>query len=184
MVGETPTGPAAHPRSRGENTGGGRRARRGWGSSPLTRGKHGHSSHGHRHHGLIPAHAGKTRGPPYHPRRGPAHPRSRGENRDVIGAILGGLGSSPLTRGKRLALSKAPPIMRLIPAHAGKTIAFAACDLTAAAHPRSRGENRRNGPSFVSRGGSSPLTRGKHGVRQKLIGEDGLIPAHAGKTGP
>ena len=50
-------------------------------------------------------------------------------------------GSSPLTRGKRLALSKAPPITRLIPAHAGKTTERMERDQLAAAHPRSRGEN-------------------------------------------
>ena len=50
------------------------------------------------------------------------------------------------------------------------------------AHPRSRGENvvslGRGGESP----GSSPLTRGKHGVVVHLSGNDGLIPAHAGKT--
>ena len=52
-------------------------------------------------HGLIPAHAGKTTGneTSVSPRR--AHPRSRGENRVLVGGDQGRAGSSPLTRGKR-----------------------------------------------------------------------------------
>ena len=50
----------AHPRSRGENAISSSQASQGRGSSPLTRGKHGHGLKLVRHAGLIPAHAGKT----------------------------------------------------------------------------------------------------------------------------
>ena len=71
--------------------------------------------------GLIPAHAGKT----LHVCEGlsflGAHPRSRGENMTTIETAAELAGSSPLTRGK-LALAALPPgVVRLIPAHAGKT---------------------------------------------------------------
>ena len=96
------------------------------GSSPLTRGKPDPIDGAGHVRRLIPAHAGKTaRDAP--PRRGLwAHPRSRGENLlfDNVGKELPG--SSPLTRGKRFAFSKAVPIVRLIPAHAGKTHSTAA----------------------------------------------------------
>ena len=51
------------------------------------------------------------------------------------------------------------------------------------AHPRSRGENIGVRRPCGGRGGSSPLTRGKpvHGLPG--AGPQGLIPAHAGKTG-
>ena len=51
----------AHPRSRGENPVDGKRYRSGVGSSPLTRGKLGGEHFYVLSHGLIPAHAGKTR---------------------------------------------------------------------------------------------------------------------------
>ena len=121
-----PSHAPTHPRSRGENT---------WyqnlvpgfpGSSPLTRGKP-RGLVGHCEAlGLIPAHAGKTVRQHRCSRFRTAHPRSRGEN-DVHGAVGEGVdGSSPLTRGK---LGRLPPlcvVRRLIPAHAGKTVAIAA----------------------------------------------------------
>ena len=52
------------------------------------------------------------------------------------------------------------------------------------AHPRSRGENSsRSGPGAIGRG-SSPLTRGKPSSARNATQPCGLIPAHAGKTGP
>ena len=51
-----------------------------------------------------------------------------------------------------------------------------------AAHPRSRGENN----LFLRRHerdvGSSPLTRGKRWPEAAQCTDEGLIPAHAGKT--
>ena len=93
----------AHPRSRGENEAA--RQPHGWetGSSPLTRGKPcavlGVGSEGR----LIPAHAGKTLRRPWGRLRGPAHPRSRGENDPAYRWVDADGGSSPLTRGKRYA---------------------------------------------------------------------------------
>ena len=72
--------------------------------------------------------------------------------------------------------------MGLIPAHAGKTQAARHPRVSAAAHPRSRGENHRGGHSDVDVAGSSPLTRGKHARGVHPEGFAGLIPAHAGKT--
>ena len=50
--------------------------------------------------GLIPAHAGKTSVQSTRTRFITAHPRSRGENIDLVRATHYTLGSSPLTRGK------------------------------------------------------------------------------------
>ena len=71
----------------------------------------------------------------------------------------------------------------LIPAHAGKTTQGGLRPIQGQAHPRSRGENRDHEDSPPPRRGSSPLTRGKHGLGLGLVGCEGLIPAHAGKTG-
>ena len=111
----------AHPRSRGENI----TVSTGWeiveGSSPLTRGKPHHLGCDVRDTGLIPAHAGKTRIRSINERRGEAHPRSRGENVRLYPTLEIGSGSSPLTRGKRKAITGEDADFGLIPAHAGKT---------------------------------------------------------------
>ena len=112
---------SAHPRSRGEN---GRLIF--WclsqvGSSPLTRGKLHRRGGLEGLAGLIPAHAGKTIGHADGRERSGAHPRSRGENRDIVRAVFRRLGSSPLTRGKRERSADGDLVARLIPAHAGKT---------------------------------------------------------------
>ena len=52
------------------------------------------------------------------------------------------MGSSPLTRGKRISLFNDLSQIRLIPAHAGKTTWCSRLALGSRAHPRSRGENR------------------------------------------
>ena len=71
---------------------------------------------------------------------------------------------------------------RLIPAHAGKTLAgYGGLDQQRA-HPRSRGENSVAEQHLDERLGSSPLTRGKLGVVGVRGPVVGLIPAHAGKT--
>ena len=112
---------AAHPRSRGENVAISLLVAYMQGSSPLTRGKRCPSVRFRGLHGLIPAHAGKTR-----PCRPPsttetAHPRSRGENARSPPRNSTRRGSSPLTRGKP-ALEITVFLLRgLIPAHAGKT---------------------------------------------------------------
>ena len=111
----------AHPRSRGEN----------WckpvvrglsaGSSPLTRGKPMSASRWRARLGLIPAHAGKTFVEAVLEGCDGAHPRSRGENQAGAIADRRGVGSSPLTRGKRPRIDAAGASDGLIPAHAGKT---------------------------------------------------------------
>ena len=131
----------AHPRSRGENPRRKRAKPRETGSSPLTRGKRRRQVGAGFRRRLIPAHAGKTARTARAglPRR--AHPRSRGEN---VGALRRGRhldGSSPLTRGKRLAESSVVLEERLIPAHAGKTFVANDVHFGVPAHPRSRGEN-------------------------------------------
>ena len=71
-------------------------------------------------------------------------------------------GSSPLTRGKQLVGRDVGPVVRLIPAHAGKTA--------------------ERSSELGGRVGSSPLTRGKLGRVDADRPAGGLIPAHAGKT--
>ena len=172
----------AHPRSRGENQWQPRGPLAPPGSSPLTRGKQLRRLWGLKSSGLIPAHAGKTFGLLCVSRLAWAHPRSRGENCAAHSSGPVGMGSSPLTRGKRAPHQRERLFLGLIPAHAGKTQLSPLRPLPDRAHPRSRGENAGMRQPARPRSGSSPLTRGKllHVVRAVLT--DGLIPAHAGKT--
>ena len=111
-----------------------------------------------------------------------AHPRSRGENMVSLVSGRAFSGSSPLTRGKRFSVGAGLRIVRLIPAHAGKTTRRSSPGPPEAAHPRSRGENSTPAFSRACIAGSSPLTRGKPGHASHDHGFSGLIPAHAGKT--
>ena len=111
-----------------------------------------------------------------------AHPRSRGENDAVVRRLAVLPGSSPLTRGKPNPPHNARNRGRLIPAHAGKTSRSGAGYPCHPAHPRSRGENITRVVRVVCPHGSSPLTRGKPLVSERLKLGKGLIPAHAGKT--
>ena len=153
------------------------------GSSPLTRGK----PQDRREHRilrrLIPAHAGKTR--PSRPAcsSSSAHPRSRGENTRMFRHAASTSGSSPLTRGKPCSGGANTGIWGLIPAHAGKTPSPWPSAHEPWAHPRSRGENWTRRSRRRDDGGSSPLTRGKHKLPAGRAAGQGLIPAHAGKTG-
>ena len=172
----------AHPRSRGENATMEDMQAAMQGSSPLTRGKHDEVAVDGSRGGLIPAHAGKTYRYRQTKRLSGAHPRSRGENRRTSGSSACRSGSSPLTRGKLGPSGTEPQRVRLIPAHAGKTVRGPHLRPDRWAHPRSRGENRATGSSAARQRGSSPLTRGKQ--RRRLVRRvgGGLIPAHAGKT--
>ena len=152
---------SAHPRSRGENTAFFRWAHGAGGSSPLTRGKRRITHVVRVIGGLIPAHAGKTIRLTRRIRLPRAHPRSRGENRQLCMTILRGIGSSPLTRGKPTVPLDFNVVGGLIPAHAGKTLMRGSDTRNGQAHPRSRGENLATFALGLGVGGSSPLTRGK-----------------------
>ena len=91
-------------------------------------------------------------------------------------------GSSPLTRGKRFAAWGQGARPGLIPAHAGKTLPRDSLQRGRRAHPRSRGENDYFQVADAVDAGSSPLTRGKRRRCFVHTKQQGLIPAHAGKT--
>ena len=90
-----------------------------------------------------------------------AHPRSRGENDEAGKPVTEDDGSSPLTRGKLSLWARGAERLRLIPAHAGKTLDSAHAGRSRGAHPRSRGENAEMRDANIRLSGSSPLTRGK-----------------------
>ena len=143
---------------------------------PRTHGAHARAA------GLIPTHVGKTTTASHSARAAGAHPHSCGENSPCSASYFAPWGSSPLTRGKP---SPFPPLLRhgrLIPAHAGKTVATPVRPIRPTAHPRSCGENDPSAWTNYLNPGSSPLKRGKRGVLLRALSGPGLIPADAGKT--
>ena len=70
----------------------------------------------------------------------------------------------------------------IIPALAGNTIEPAGPVLPAGDHPRSRGEYVAFTHSDAYTFGSSPLSRGIHGVTKENFFIDRIIPALAGNT--
>ena len=152
------------------------------GSSPLTQGKQlAHLEQGV-FAGLIPTHTGKTSSFSWLLRRSAAHPRSREENEKYTVKGVRQMGSSPLTRGKRFTGCESLDSFGPIPTHAGKTPSRGCPRRIGTAHPHSRGENTSPAGATGLSQGSSPLTRGKHGLRASVRENAGLIPAHAGKT--
>ncbi len=119
--GPGPASRPAHPRSRGENSDTLSGTFESHGSSPLTRGKLEDTLTAILPRGLIPAHAGKTFIWSAPDLKTAAHPRSRGENHRQAVPAPNFLGSSPLTRGKRVPVRGEALEHGLIPAHAGKT---------------------------------------------------------------
>ena len=111
----------AHPRTRGENRRIGPKPKSILGSPPHTRGKPAKAWGNLRTLRLTPAHAGKTKADADGKAQGQAHPRTRGENDSRTKSIKEKLGSPPHTRGKLTMLIAFSAIIRLTPAHAGKT---------------------------------------------------------------
>ena len=172
----------AHPHSRGENPSAQADGSVLSGSSPLTRGKRRTRVGDPPPLGLIPTHAGKTRGYPHRHPVAWAHPHSRGENTLIRADDKTFKGSSPLTRGKRLRGWLGLRGRRLIPTHAGKTLFSGSPGCERGAHPHSRGENTCRRKTAARSRGSSPLTRGKPQEVNVGAASPRLIPTHAGKT--
>ena len=171
-----------HPRSRGEHWTCPRGTGCVSGSSPLTRGARGPRrcvTSGSR---IIPAHAGSTCPRPQYRSIPADHPRSRGEHDagGVNSSTPGG--SSPLTRGALTAHAPRGVQEGIIPAHAGSTDGEQMTHGDLPDHPRSRGEHNAVCCRTRTCCGSSPLTRGAHGVGDGGQGGAGIIPAHAGST--
>ena len=171
-----------HPRSRGEYCSWGRWGWSWWGSSPLSRGillcapRRGPNPR------IIPALAGNTRP---RRRRFPGwwdHPRSRGEYVGIASSSAEHVGSSPLSRGIQIRVTRQISYRRIIPALAGNTPHRIWKQRKRRDHPRSRGEYA-GGLDNIRRGfGSSPLSRGIPRTDRPILGPHRIIPALAGNT--
>ena len=151
-----------HPRACGANVHTAYQLRFPAGSSPRMRGKRLHDRC-HRQRGrIIPAHAGQTPAVPRVTRSWTDHPRACGANRVTSSACSNMVGSSPRMRGKLPDGHTVLEHVRIIPAHAGQTIACVWVPSTKADHPRACGANLSSFHTTCIGSGSSPRMRGKH----------------------
>ncbi len=171
-----------HPRSRGEHSPVLRSIVQRDGSSPLTRGALASAWVANQTCRIIPAHAGSTIRSFGQRQTITDHPRSRGEHDDDGEGPLVCGGSSPLTRGALWVGEITHWVLRIIPAHAGSTLASTLPMALLTDHPRSRGEHRRLRVVRRLPPGSSPLTRGAPASARLLRLSARIIPAHAGST--
>ena len=152
------------------------------GSSPRMRGTLIEGQEGHRLWRIIPAHAGNS---PRHPPDCPQlsdHPRACGELSRPAGSSAIVRGSSPRMRGTHNANLAGRDGLRIIPAHAGNSLASVLAAACSADHPRACGElfnARRDGESDY---GSSPRMRGTLARRRPVQRVYRIIPAHAGNS--
>ena len=112
------------------------------------------------------------------------HPRIRGEHINHQRNAKGRDGSSPHTRGARVATPPYPAAPRIIPAYAGSTLAHGSRAGQWPDHPRIRGEHTYEKTGSYLEPGSSPHTRGarrRRGWRRRRVR---IIPAYAGSTHP
>ena len=90
---------------------------------------------------IIPAHAGQTSARARATSSDSDHPRACGANVALARGHLHGHGSSPRMRGKRFRLARLLVQLRIIPAHAGQTMAFWSLLTSTPDHPRACGAN-------------------------------------------
>ena len=129
-----------HPRLRGELMRPALITRLKNGSSPLTRGTLSGVSAITINDRFIPAYAGNSYQLVQHQRKGPVHPRLRGELAVYNGVAPTDGGSSPLTRGTRTITGATLGSGRFIPAYAGNSQIGVTSTGFPTVHPRLRGE--------------------------------------------
>ena len=131
---------------------------------------------------ITPAHAGKTLNATCFTSMTWDHPRACGENVLVRFSHCNETGSPPRMRGKLYSTEDKITVTRITPAHAGKTHRFLTAATARRDHPRACGENAGTEAGYSAMIGSPPRMRGKQAGSYYTIIEDGITPAHAGKT--
>ena len=133
---------------------------------------------------LIPADAGNTGLSADVCRVRAVHPRGRGEHPRATANAVNAAGSSPRTRGTRVAQLLDHGGERFIPADAGNTPPCRRSSPAASVHPRGRGEHSEQRAAKHGNYGSSPRTRGTLHAANREVLERRFIPADAGNTLP
>ena len=131
---------------------------------------------------IIPAHAGQTTRVRYGRQAASDHPRACGANPCLVNVVSDCAGSSPRMRGKLATRICRTANQRIIPAHAGQTMAEPGFLATITDHPRACGANPTPIRPIIAGVGSSPRMRGKLRPVTARPSRIRIIPAHAGQT--
>ena len=110
------------------------------------------------------------------------HPRACGANAAIRRSFMIPSGSSPRMRGKLVSVAVLPVFNRIIPAHAGQTMACTPSMPNLSDHPRACGANNSVAVISDAPAGSSPRMRGKLNRTSTPMMPLRIIPAHAGQT--
>ena len=159
---------AVHPRMRGERGLGRGDCSRDAGSSPHARGTHSRSAHILTHGRFIPACAGNACTSGVTVLASAVHPRMRGERKTIATATEWGNGSSPHARGTHGPPYRPRDDRRFIPACAGNASTSLHRRVSAAVHPRMRGERMKWPLCRFTMAGSSPHARGTRAPAARL----------------
>ncbi len=171
-----------HPRSRGEDNDTPSPRQPLEDSPPLARGGPDPVDLSPRLRGLTPARAGRTGQVGSGIGVVGTHPRSRGEDKDVITVPALRTDSPPLARGGLDADGGVLGGEGLTPARAGRTRRRRTEHRLERTHPRSRGEDSGAGDLTSGPSDSPPLARGGRVVVGDAVRVHGLTPARAGRT--
>ena len=152
------------------------------GSPPPMRGKDAQGNLRDSNEGITPAHAGKRICSRLCANSRKDHPRPCGEK--VIADLNGNVytGSPPPMRGKDYVLDVDSQVVRITPAHAGKSQKCLRRALLCGDHPRPCGEKDKPIYYIYAWRGSPPPMRGKGGLYPLSSRNVRITPAHAGKS--
>ena len=131
---------------------------------------------------ITPAHAGKSASRCSFGIDSRDHPRTCGEKMLPEGDPGWCFGSPPHMRGKATVRDCDMILVRITPAHAGKSHFATSFHLNRRDHPRTCGEKLYRFWTFSETKGSPPHMRGKGNGRKSFAGKQGITPAHAGKS--
>ena len=150
-----------HPRACGENNQSAVKELSENGSPPRMRGKLISTARNSKYLRITPAHAGKTKRDFYCVVGEADHPRACGENSKQREESVRRDGSPPRMRGKHGDAFPEARLLRITPAHAGKTFSSKSHSKRVSDHPRACGENKDWDYAPYRKDGSPPRMRGK-----------------------
>lgn len=133
-------------------------------------------------HRITPAWAGKSSQPQSRPSVPEDHPRVGGEKVSAFLTAMTGSGSPPRGRGKGVNVNCSADDIGITPAQAGKS----GCTWTISSawrdHPRVGGEKSMEAGQLTEGQGSPPHGRGKVFSGCRILIQQGITPAWAGKS--
>ena len=155
-----------------------------WGSPPHVRGKGSSLGWSRAFHGITPACAGKSLPSLFFAHTYWDHPRMCGEKHYSLKITFLSSGSPPHVRGKDAHAAMRARVLRITPAHAGKSSILVAHWSAVWDHPRTCGEKSGSMSNFSRCSGSPPHMRGKVPYHDNAWFLTRITPAHAGKSFP